>query len=59
MDNLVISIWHKYDGDGNGLLDRHETQKFVADMMNDITPGQLKHAPDEPTTPDGFDDIFR
>ncbi len=58
LETLVIQIWDKYDEDGNGLLNKEEAQKFVNDILNDITPGQCIQAANEPTTPDGFDEVF-
>ena len=58
LETLVIQIWDKYDADGNGLLNRFEAQKFVNDILHDITPGQCIESAKDPTTPDGFDEVF-
>jgi len=55
---LVIQIWDKYAADDNGLLNRSEAQKFVNDVLHDITPGQTNKSAKDPTTPDGFDEVF-
>lgn len=30
---MIDNIWHKYDDDGNGYLDKDETRNFIIDSI--------------------------
>ena len=52
---LIDNIWHKYDDDKNGALDREETRKFLQETFGNLGQAeQLGELGDE----DYFDSIF-
>mmetsp|Transcript_17760 Transcript_17760/g.22374 ORF Transcript_17760/g.22374 Transcript_17760/m.22374 type:complete len:92 (+) Transcript_17760:101-376(+) len=48
----VEDIWSHYDNDGNGVLDKEETKRFVMEQLEEIDEGKV-------FDDDDFDECFR
>ena len=52
LKRCVEDIWDQYDNDGNGVLDKEETKRFVVEQLEEIEEGRM-------FDDDDFDECFR